>query len=117
MCLLCFHKFTTSWTLVRKTNYDYTKGALPEMIDIICEAKARLFVCAVGVPPRWMVDKLHGAGIPVMNMIGSTRHVERALSAGVDLICAQGYEGGGHTGDVGTLVLIPQEFVFFTRIW
>jgi len=92
----------------RKTNYDYTKGALPEMIDIICEAKARLFVCAVGVPPRWMVDKLHSAGIPIMNMIGSTRHVERALSAGVDIVCAQGSEGGGHTGDVGTLVLIPQ---------
>lgn len=92
----------------RKTNYDYTKGALPEMIDIICESGARLFVCAVGVPPRWMVDKLHAAGVLVMNMIGSPRHVGGALAAGVDLICAQGYEGGGHTGEVATMVLIPQ---------
>lgn len=92
----------------RKTNYDYTKGALPEMIDIICEAKCRLFVCAVGVPPRWMVEKLHSAGIPVMNMVGSPRHVAGALKAGVDIICAQGTEGGGHTGDVATMVLIPQ---------
>jgi NAD(P)H-dependent flavin oxidoreductase YrpB (nitropropane dioxygenase family) len=53
----------------RKTNYDYTKGALPEMIDIICESKCRLFVCAVGVPPTWMVDKLHASGILVMNMV------------------------------------------------
>ena len=50
------------------TQYDYTKGQLPELIDVIIEEKARLFVCAVGVPPKWVVDKLHAAGIPVMNV-------------------------------------------------
>jgi len=79
----------------RKTNYDYTDGKLPELIDIVIESKASLFVSAVGIPPRWAVDKLHAAGIPVMNMIGSTRHVNKALDAGVDIICAQGTEGGG----------------------
>lgn len=37
----------------RATNSDYTKGHLPELIDIICESGAKLFVCAVGVPPKW----------------------------------------------------------------
>ena len=92
----------------RKTNYDYTGGKLPELIDIIIEEGAKLFVSAVGVPPRWAVDKLHAAGIPCMNMIGSTRHVKKALAAGMDIICAQGTEGGGHTGDTATSVLIPQ---------
>jgi len=92
----------------RKTNYDYTEGKLPELIDIIIEEKAKLFVSAVGVPPRWVVDKLHAAGIPVMNMIGAPKHVEKALAAGVDIICAQGGEGGGHTGDVATSILIPK---------
>lgn len=92
----------------RKTNYDYTHGTLPELIDVIIEEKAALFVCAVGVPPRWAVDKLHAAGIPVMNMIGAPKHVEKALNAGVDIICAQGGEGGGHTGDVATSILIPK---------
>merc|ERR1711937_711644 len=69
---------------------------------------ARLFVSAVGVPPKHVVDKLHAAGIPVMNMIGSPNHVEKALAAGVDIICAQGGEGGGHTGDVATSILIPK---------
>merc|ERR1711977_38060 len=92
----------------RKTNHDYTHGKLGGLTDIIIKEKAAIFVCAVGVPPRWMVDKLHAAGIPVMNMVGHPAHVGKALDAGVDLICAQGYEGGGHTGDVGTLVLIPQ---------
>lgn len=48
--------------------YDYTKGQLPDLIDVIIEEKAKLFVCAIGVPPKWVVDKLHGAGIIVMNV-------------------------------------------------
>ncbi len=81
---------------------------LPELIDVIIAEGASLFVCAVGIPPRWAVDKLHAAGIPVMNMIGHTKHVQKALDAGVDILCAQGGEGGGHTGEIATSVLIPQ---------
>jgi NAD(P)H-dependent flavin oxidoreductase YrpB (nitropropane dioxygenase family) len=43
-----------------------------------------------------------------MNMVGSPKHVEKALAAGVDAVCAQGTEAGGHTGDVATMPLIPQ---------
>jgi len=43
----------------RKTNRDYTEGKLPELIDIIIEEKAKLFVCAIGVPPKEQIDKLH----------------------------------------------------------
>lgn len=91
----------------RKTNYDYTKGQLDELINIIIEEKASLFVSAIGVPSKHTVKALHAAGILVMNMIGSPKHVQGALNAGVDIICAQGGEGGGHTGDIGTMVLIP----------
>lgn len=92
----------------RKTNKDYTGGHLPELIDIIIEEKAALFICAVGVPPAWAVDKLHAAKIPVMNMIGAVKHVSKALAVGVDIICAQGGEGGGHTGDTPTSILLPK---------
>jgi len=91
----------------RKTNYDYTEGNLPELIDIICASGAKLFVSAVGIPPRFAVEKLHAAGVLVMNMIGAPKHVQKALDAGVDIICAQGGEGGGHTGEVATSILIP----------
>ncbi|KAF8194458.1 2-nitropropane dioxygenase [Mycena galopus ATCC 62051] len=91
----------------RKTNYDYTKGQLPDLIDVIIEEKASLFVCAIGVPPKDAVDKLHRAGIPIMNMVGHPKHVPKALAAGVDLICAQAGEGGGHTGDIPASILIP----------
>lgn len=73
----------------RKTNHDYTHGNLPELVDIMIEAKIKLFVSAVGVPPPWLIEKMHGAGIPVMNMVGSPRNAQKALDAGVDLICAQ----------------------------
>ncbi|KAF9240592.1 2-nitropropane dioxygenase [Melanogaster broomeanus] len=91
----------------RKTNYDYQKGQLHELLDVIIEEKASLFVCAVGVPPSHAVEKLHKAGIPIMNMVGHPKHVPKALAAGVDLICAQAGEGGGHTGDTPATILIP----------
>ncbi|KAL9091572.1 MAG: hypothetical protein Q9159_001310 [Coniocarpon cinnabarinum] len=91
----------------RKTNYDYTKGKLNELVDIIIESNARLFVSAVGVPPKAIVDKLHQHNILYMNMIGHPKHVSKCLDVGADLICAQGGEGGGHTGDVPTSILIP----------
>ena len=54
--------------LFYQIQYDYTKGQLPELIDVIIDEKASLFVCAVGVPPKMVVDKLHNAGIPIMNV-------------------------------------------------
>lgn len=91
----------------RKTNYDYTKGKLNELTDIIIESGAKLFVSAVGVPPKHVVERLHKGGVLYMNMIGHPKHVKKCLELGVDIICAQGGEGGGHTGDVPTTVLIP----------
>merc|ERR1712039_939257 len=92
----------------RATNYDYTHGTLPDLIDIIAKSGARLFVCAVGVPPKWAVDKLHAAGVAYANMVGHPKHVAKAVETGADFVIAQGYEAGGHTGDVATMVLIPQ---------
>jgi len=88
-------------------SYDYTKGKLDELITIIIESGAKLFVCAIGVAPQAVVARLHAAGILYMNMIGHPKHVKKCLDVGADLICAQGGEGGGHTGDVPTTILIP----------
>ncbi|KAF9793033.1 2-nitropropane dioxygenase [Thelephora terrestris] len=91
----------------RKTNYDYTNGQLTELVDIIIASKAKLFICAIGVPPREVIERLHKAGIVVMNMVGHPKHVAKALDLGVDMICPQGGEGGGHTGDIPFSILIP----------
>ncbi|KAF2443102.1 hypothetical protein P171DRAFT_363940, partial [Karstenula rhodostoma CBS 690.94] len=47
----------------RKTNYDYTKGNLGELLDIVIQSGAKLFVSAVGVPPQWAIEKLHKGGV------------------------------------------------------
>ncbi|TKA78535.1 hypothetical protein B0A49_01640 [Cryomyces minteri] len=91
----------------RKTNHDYTHGQLDDLIDVTIKNGAKLFVSAVGVPPPHVIEKLHEAGILIMNMVGHPKHAVKALDAGVDIVCAQGGEGGGHTGDIPNSILIP----------
>jgi NAD(P)H-dependent flavin oxidoreductase YrpB (nitropropane dioxygenase family) len=91
----------------RATNHDYTHGHLDELIDVVIKHGTKLFISAVGVPPEQTIKKLHKAGILVMNMVGEPKHAVKALERGVDIICAQGGEGGGHTGDIAFSVLIP----------
>lgn len=91
----------------RKTNHDYTKGKLDDLIDVVIRNGAKLFVSAVGVPPPHIIERLHASNILIMNMVGAPKHAKYALDAGVDLICAQGAEGGGHTGTIASSILIP----------
>ncbi|KAK7180636.1 hypothetical protein DPSP01_006477 [Paraphaeosphaeria sporulosa] len=91
----------------RKTNHDYTHGQLDELIEVTIKNGAKLFVSAVGVPPARTIKRLHEAGVVIMNMVGHPRHAVKALEAGVDIVCAQGGEGGGHTGDIANSILIP----------
>merc|ERR550532_2181169 len=91
----------------RKTNYDYTKGKLDQLVEVMIEEGCKMFVCAVGVPEKRTIDRLHEGGIICMNMVGAPRHAEKAMAAGMDLVCAQGGEGGGHTGRIPTSLLIP----------
>ena len=76
---------------------DYTHGQLNELIEVTISSKARLFVSAVGIPPAHTIKRLHEAGILIMNMVGHPKHAHKALKAGVDIVCAQGGEGGGES--------------------
>ncbi|MCJ1395888.1 hypothetical protein MMC18_008774 [Xylographa bjoerkii] len=91
----------------RATNHDYTHGQLDALVDVIVEEGAALFVSAVGVPPESVVRRLHEGGVLVMNMVGAPRHADKAFAVGCDIVCAQGGEGGGHTGDIASSILVP----------
>ena len=52
--------------VLTQRQYDYSKGQLPQLTEVIVKSGAKLFVCAVGVPPKDMVERLHAAGIVVM---------------------------------------------------
>ena len=53
------------WTH-RNVQYDYTNGQLDELVDIVIASRAKLFVSAIGVPPKGVIERLHKAGIVVM---------------------------------------------------
>jgi enoyl-[acyl-carrier protein] reductase II len=85
--------------------------ALPETllnaVDIIIDEGASAFVAGLGVPAPIM-KKLKGAGLKVMAVCGTVNHGRKAQDAGCDAVIAQGTEGGGHTGKVAGMALIPQ---------
>jgi NAD(P)H-dependent flavin oxidoreductase YrpB (nitropropane dioxygenase family) len=54
-----------------------------------------------------LFDRAHAAGALAMHMVSSVAEAERAVAAGADVIVAQGCEGGGHVGQMGTLPLVP----------
>lgn len=77
-------------------------------LEIALAYKPSLVVNALGPPPQWMIDRVGEAGRRTGALAGKAQHAERHVNAGVDLIIAQGSEAGGHTGEIGTMVLIPE---------
>jgi NAD(P)H-dependent flavin oxidoreductase YrpB (nitropropane dioxygenase family) len=82
--------------------------SMAPLIDVAFEHRVALLASALGSPPSWLVDRAHAAGIPVAALAGRLDHAVTHKESGVDLVIAQGTEGGGHTGEVATMVLVPQ---------
>ena len=76
-------------------------------IQAVIDGGARVFVAGLGVP-REVIDLLHSHNVLVGSMCGKVRHAISAVASGVDFVVAQGTEGGGHTGTVATIALVPQ---------
>ncbi|MCD0450732.1 nitronate monooxygenase [Actinocorallia sp. API 0066] len=85
-----------------------TGGGATRLIDISLNHPIRLIASALGTPPPIMVEKAKAAGVPVAALVGTVEHARRQVAAGVDLIVAQGGEAGGHTGEISTMVLVPE---------
>jgi NAD(P)H-dependent flavin oxidoreductase YrpB (nitropropane dioxygenase family) len=84
--------------------YDGKEG----LIELLFEHRISLIASALGPPPQWMVDKGRERGVKVAALAGTVEHARRSVEAGADLIIAQGYEAGGHTGTISTMVLVPE---------
>jgi NAD(P)H-dependent flavin oxidoreductase YrpB (nitropropane dioxygenase family) len=83
------------------------EGAL-RLIEVALTHPIGLVANALGAPPKEMLEAAHGAGVPVAALAGKREHAERHVAAGVDVVVAQGYEAGGHTGEIATMVLVPE---------
>jgi enoyl-[acyl-carrier protein] reductase II len=76
-------------------------------VRAIIEGGASIYVAGLGVP-REVIDELHRHNILVGSVCGKVRHAVAAVASGCDFVIAQGTEGGGHTGTVATMTLVPQ---------
>ncbi|AGP60040.1 NAD(P)H-dependent flavin oxidoreductase [Streptomyces rapamycinicus] len=77
-------------------------------LDVAFDYPVKLLANALGSPPADVVARAHDHGILVAALAGSARHALHHKEAGLDVIVAQGYEAGGHTGEIASMVLTPE---------
>jgi len=86
----------------------WTEGGGRNQVDVaLRHERVKLLVNALGPPPKDVIDQAHERGVKVAALTGAVEHAQRQKQAGVDVIVAQGTEAGGHTGEVGSMVLLP----------
>jgi NAD(P)H-dependent flavin oxidoreductase YrpB (nitropropane dioxygenase family) len=87
----------------------FSKESTDELLDVVWRhPKVRFIANALGPAPPHLVEAAHERGLVVGGLVGTVEHARRQKAAGVDLVIAQGYEAGGHTGEISTMVLVPQ---------
>ena len=83
-------------------------GARRLLTVTLAHPQVKMVVSALGSPPPDVVDQLKARNIVIGAMCGKAEHALRHMAAGVEVIVAQGTEAGGHTGEIATMVLVPQ---------
>jgi len=76
-------------------------------MEVVLEERVPVFASGLGNPAPF-VPQLHRNGTRVMALVGNVKNARRVAEGGADVVVAQGYEAGGHTGRVGTMALVPQ---------
>ncbi|MDQ0753595.1 NAD(P)H-dependent flavin oxidoreductase YrpB (nitropropane dioxygenase family) [Streptomyces africanus] len=77
-------------------------------LDVAFAYPIRLLANALGSPPADVIARAHGQDVLVAALAGSARHARKHRDAGIDIVVAQGYEAGGHTGEIASMVLTPE---------
>ncbi|GAB3007350.1 nitronate monooxygenase family protein [Amycolatopsis acidiphila] len=77
-------------------------------VEVALKHPIKLIANALGSPPVDVIEQAHAHGVPVAALAGKAEHARRHVHNGVDFVVAQGYEAGGHTGEIGSMVLLPE---------
>lgn len=78
-----------------------------QQLEAILRSDANLLACGIGSPID-VIERAKASGKMVLALVGSPKHAKRALLKPIDILVAQGYDAGAHTGTIGTFSLIPQ---------
>ena len=82
--------------------------AAPQIETALKHEGVRVIANALGTPPEDVIREIQSAGRLVGALCGSPKQAMAHKKAGIDFVIAQGTEGGGHTGEIGSVVLWPQ---------
>ena len=82
--------------------------ALPLFEQALNRPRCRLLANALGTPPRDVIERAHADNMLVGALCGKVKQAVAHKQAGLDFVVAVGGEGGGHVGELGSLVLWPQ---------
>jgi NAD(P)H-dependent flavin oxidoreductase YrpB (nitropropane dioxygenase family) len=93
---------------VKRAGLQVDPKSMTPLLDIAFAHDIKLIVSGLGSPPPEVIERAHAAGVVVGAQAGTVEHAVRHKEAGVDFVIAQGTEAGGHTGDITTMVLVPQ---------
>jgi len=77
-------------------------------VEVALGHPVRLIANALGSPPDDVIAQAHDQGVAVAALAGKAEHAARHVTRGVDIVVAQGYEAGGHTGEIASMVLVPE---------
>ncbi|HEY5012059.1 MAG TPA: nitronate monooxygenase family protein [Acidimicrobiia bacterium] len=86
----------------------WTDDVAHRHVEIALAHPIKLIANALGSPPKDVIDRAHEQGVKVAALAGKAVHAQRHVNNGVDIVVAQGYEAGGHTGEISTMVLVPE---------
>ncbi|MDP6947200.1 MAG: nitronate monooxygenase family protein, partial [Myxococcota bacterium] len=77
-------------------------------VEVALDHPIALIANALGPPPPEAIEAAHAKGVAIAALCGSVKQAKKQAEAGVDIVIASGYEAGGHTGEIASMVLIPQ---------
>ncbi|MFD1931771.1 MULTISPECIES: NAD(P)H-dependent flavin oxidoreductase [Nonomuraea] len=86
----------------------WTDATARPQVEVALRHPIALLANALGPPPADVVELAHAQGVKVAALASTPRHAVKQAEVGVDVVVAQGTEAGGHTGEISTMVLIPQ---------
>jgi NAD(P)H-dependent flavin oxidoreductase YrpB (nitropropane dioxygenase family) len=87
--------------------YVRSQALFNEQVEAAVASGVEVFAAGVGTPPD-VLARAKAAGQQTIALVGHPRHAAKAIAADVDILVAQGYDAGGHTGPIGTFSLVPQ---------
>jgi NAD(P)H-dependent flavin oxidoreductase YrpB (nitropropane dioxygenase family) len=86
----------------------WTNATSKPQVEIGLGHDIALLANALGPPPKEVVDAAHEHGVMVAALVGRPDQARKQVEQGVDIVIAQGTEAGGHTGEIATMVLVPE---------